>query len=327
MKKILFLLLLLIPFMVKAEVKITSVELVDNTKNLEVEKNPSFKDLTINFNLKFANTNEFVKYKAIIKNDTNKDYEIEDGEKFNEGKFIKYDFALDNKDNKVIKAGEERTMFITITYIKEVSPELFKDGKYVETNEMTVNLSNDDKEAANPKTEIGDFLKIIGILMLVAFILALLSKYQLSKLVVLLIAIAIPITIYALEKITIKMEASIEIIEPPKKELTTQYSHCGYYDDATQTYYRSGSVELKFLEGMTWEEFYESEYANTLNPNLLSLMKRKNYLVNKELYYCERNSTNIDECIELNVKEVQLTDLIQYEGYEYSESNRGNECK
>ena len=72
----LFLILLLLPIMVHAEVKITSVELENSTVGLDAEEHPGYQGLKINFNLKFSNIKEFARYKVIIENDTDKDYEI-----------------------------------------------------------------------------------------------------------------------------------------------------------------------------------------------------------------------------------------------------------
>ncbi len=314
MKKVLFLLLLLVPFMVKAEVKITSVELVDNTKNLEVEKNPSFKDLTINFNLKFANKDEFVKYKAILKNDTKKDYEIEDGEKFNEGKFIKYEFALENKDNKVIKAGEERTMLITITYVEEVSPELFVNGKYQEKNEMTINLSNNDQQD-NPKTNIGLIVAIATIIAIASFLLLIYSRHKLYHFTIpLLLILLIPVVIYALEKITVEINANIEI-EPSEQKTFIQYcldnpGGPGYGNsNYSDTDFRE---QITYLSGMTWKEFFNSEYS----ANIPEAVKNEILAYDTIEYRTKEYDTclktqSYEACSNLYKPKVSLTDHIK----------------
>ena len=146
---ILFFLFLLLPFIVNAEVKITNIEQIDITEGLEVD-DPTYKDLSINFNIKFNKVEDFIKYKVTIKNDTNKDYEL--GTSNNESKedYIKYRYKFDD-DDQIIKANGEKILFITITYDKEVSLSKYKDGKYIDEKKIAISLSNEEK---NPKKKI-----------------------------------------------------------------------------------------------------------------------------------------------------------------------------
>ena len=310
MKRILILItfLLFIPVLVHAEVKITNVELVDSKTYYELEKNPSFKDLTINYNLKFSNKDDFAKYKVILKNDTKKDYEIEEGEKFNEGEFIKYEFTLENSSNKVIKANEERVMYITATYVKEVPVTSFTEGNYNEKNNMTINLSNDDKQV-NPKTN--SFITIALIVLGIATISLIIILYNHHKIyhftLPLLLLLAIPITIFALEKISLKIETNIEITKPIYK---TKYHHCNdfYEPDSTTS---EGYLEIVFEEGMTWEDYFNSEYANILNPNTIEQIQTHSlFLINKEYSRCVVDNPE-NYCENLYTKEVSFTDTIE----------------
>ena len=88
LKILLFIFLLLVPFMVKAQdVKIKEVTLVDSTEGMEVEEHPEFENLKINFNLKFSKLGDFVKYKVVLENTSDKAYELENMTKFNEGEY------------------------------------------------------------------------------------------------------------------------------------------------------------------------------------------------------------------------------------------------
>ena len=98
-KYLLFILVLLVPFFVKAEskVKITEVELVEKDDSVEVIEEPTFEGLSIDFNLKFSRPNTSVSYKIIVKNESKKDYEINDGKKYTKGDFISYSVEVLNK--------------------------------------------------------------------------------------------------------------------------------------------------------------------------------------------------------------------------------------
>ncbi len=256
MKKLLFLLLLLVPFMVHAEVKITSVNLIDNTKGIEADTNPSYKDLTIDFNLKFSRLNDYAKYKVLIKNDTKKDYEIEDGESFSKEKYIKYNISISGS-NEIIKAGEEKELLLTITYNKEVPENEFINNVYTEKDNLTINLSNNDKEV-NPKTSTGIIIAI-AIIAIISLLLVLYNHYKLYHFTLpLLLLLLIPVTIIALEKITIKINTKIEITIP-ENYFAFEIPMCG---NNTSTMIDN----IKYREGMTIEEFLNSDYLNLLPP-------------------------------------------------------------
>ena len=96
MKKIkcLLLVILFIPFIVLAETKNVEIKnisnYVDKSDTAEELEKPSIEGLKLGFKLEFTKQDDFIKYKFIIKNNTDKDYEIDDSSTFNEKKFIRY---------------------------------------------------------------------------------------------------------------------------------------------------------------------------------------------------------------------------------------------
>jgi len=287
MKKLLsFIFLLFIPFIVNAEVKITSAEIVDQTKDLEVDPNPKFEGLKLNIDIKFANKGEFVKYKLVVKNDTKKDYEIEAGETFSEGDYIKY-LTEYEKEDSILKAGTEREIFITVSYENEVPAEAFKDGKYTESKAVAINLSNND-EQENPDTKVGYYILATASILFVSLLLIIFNKYKLDHLMVLVIAIAValPISIFALEKLTIEIAANIEIAEP-KQTFTLAYRCFGSGEGR-------GVEVLEFKKDMTWQEYLNSSYYSSLNE------EQKTLLYNEE-YGLKTFHANANNCIPNNV--------------------------
>lgn len=258
MKKIIFLLLfLLIPFIVNAEVKITNVQLDSHTEGLEAEEKPDFEGLKIIFNLQFKEVGEFVKYKVTINNDTKKDYEIEDISNVSKKGYFKYDLTYINNE-KIVKPNESKDVYITVTYDKEVPNEEYNaEGVYTKKENFVINLSPDDVETAaetketeekNPQTKTSNYIIFsASIIIFVSLIAVIFSKRKLDFLRIFLIGslIAIPLTIYALEKITIEVEANVEI----EKET---HEFCYTFGD------------IIFIENSTWEEFVNNK---NLNPD------------------------------------------------------------
>ena len=205
------------PILVKAEVKITGAELIKSSEGLNAEKRPTFKNLKINFDLQFKEKGDYVTYKLTLKNNTNKNYEIDTKDQYSEGEFIKYSLKFENNSLGVIKANEEKILYVTATYNKYVPYDKFKDDKYLDNKTMVIELYNKEKQE-NPNTSMGYFILVIAIIMFTSLILVLYNKYQMDKMMnhimVLLIAfaIALPLTIYAIERLTIEINTNIEIL-------------------------------------------------------------------------------------------------------------------
>ena len=109
MKKIIILLIILsFPLIVfaKSNVEITNITLLEEqTIDVEEIEPVKFKDLKLNFNLRFNALNGKAIYKLTVKNNTDKDYAIDDASTFNEGEFIRYDYSI-YETYKILKANE-----------------------------------------------------------------------------------------------------------------------------------------------------------------------------------------------------------------------------
>ena len=267
MKKYLLLILLLFPFMVKAEdkVEITKVEEISKSDTVTVNNKPTFEGLKINFDLAFTELEDNISYKVTIVNNTKKDYSIEDGTEFSKGNYIKYEFKyLTNK--KVLKPKESIELQIDITYANQVPPSTFLTGRYTETNALTINLSHQD----NPVTSNGALIAIVG-LSIILFIITI-SLYVKSKQLLLLIipVLFIPITIYAIEKLTIEVNTNIEIVPKTKTVAVVKTSSCSLMSSFNNV------EEIELIDGLTikdlsseiWDDgirFYSNELRACVN--------------------------------------------------------------
>ena len=90
MKKLLFLLILLIPFMVFAaddNITIKSVNLVDKSPDASYITEPTFSGNNVNFDLQFSKVSDYLEYEVVIHNGTNDTYIIEENSASSADKF------------------------------------------------------------------------------------------------------------------------------------------------------------------------------------------------------------------------------------------------
>ena len=218
-KLILLLLLILIPISAKAdgEVKITNIELLDKTEKTEILDEPTYSLRKANFNIKFSEVGDYAKYKVTVKNESNEDYEVSNETKFLDSEYIKYEFSYDNSN--ILKAGETKDLQLIFTYNKEVPEEMYQEGKYTSNNMMELELVNDYIIVSVPKTYKGytKAMLILGITaIVVAIILLIIIKNKKIKTLIILGLVTLPITAYALQKISIEINAKIEIEKAEK---------------------------------------------------------------------------------------------------------------
>lgn len=256
-KKLLFLILLLIPFIVKAaDVSIESAELIENNTKVDQVQKPAISGLNLDFRLKFNKLNESVKYKVIIVNNSKKDYEIENTTKFGDKEYIKYNLVYPS-NSKVLKANTKEELIITITYNKEVPFELFNNGVYIDNNNLSLDFITNQ---TNPTTKVGLPLIIMITVASISFIFIIVMSIKKHSLAMFIIALAIiPLTAYALEKITINVKATVEITT------NEDIFEIGVYGCSSA---RNGKYYIRYQKGMTFPEFYESSYFNAIDPDL-----------------------------------------------------------
>ncbi len=103
------------------DIEITSIDLVEHGGIAREVTKAIAEGLNVNFNVKFYNKDDYVKYKVIIKNTSKDSYELSDQTNFNKSDYIEYKFEFEN-DNKVVDPGSEKVIYIVITY-KTAVPE------------------------------------------------------------------------------------------------------------------------------------------------------------------------------------------------------------
>ena len=284
-KLLLLSIIFLVPFMVFAESKventnhsgdvyIASSELIKLSDGVEEIEKPTLKDLNVKFNVKFSEVNQSIEYKLIIKNTSNKDYNISTDNSFNKSDYITYNFKYDDGSD-IIKANSEEEMLVTIVYTKEVPDDKLTDGKFTEDNAMSLNLSD---EITNPSTILqryGVNILLIIITCVVAFYFLKTKNIKNSLKVLLLGLMLIPLTARSLDSIKVTIDSHVEV------EKSSEFCYYTYIDEGivngTEFLEIAPGVQAlyKYRKGMTWEEYLNSDYNKITDSTTISYDNKK----------------------------------------------------
>ena len=210
LKKLLLLILflLLFPSMVLAKDTCDSNDIIIEEINIE-EKEGYPEELTpvsidnnkINLNLEMYNIGESITYKIKVKNNSNNDYYFtKDSFNLNTD-YLEYSLL---NDSEVIKANEEKSIQLKITY-KEKIPE----DEFNENNRMSITLS--DTPLANPSTKRSLILIffVVGTTIILTFVgeKKLIEKFMIGIIVLL----TVPLITHALCTINLEINSNIII--------------------------------------------------------------------------------------------------------------------
>ena len=194
------------------EIYLSKIKEETRTPGTIINGKPKINKLNIDVDVKFSDVTDYILYKTIIKNNTETDYVIDNTTKFGDSEYIKYDFEFEN-DNNVILAGEEKVMYVRITYNKEIPATILASGNYTETRALQVELMTEVGDTTNPPT--GD--NIINILIMLGasiILLIVMIKYKKARTIMIFVIsglILIPTIATAEEKINITINAKIEV--------------------------------------------------------------------------------------------------------------------
>ena len=300
MKKLLsFIFLLFIPFMVKAaDVEIKNITLLEKVGDVVINNEPTYKGMKINFDLSFTNVEDSVKYKVVVKNNTNETLEIDGDPQYGDHNYIKYTAEFNGDDN-AIKAGEEKEIVLIVTYDKEIPVEEFDNGVYNEKGTVSIsflNLSSTNQE--NPLTS---SLPIIAIIItIVTIITIILARHGMKKTAISLIVLTIlsvPIISIAVRKISFDVESKIYIKDRCYR-LDTTY---GSFEEGKEVQ----EICVEFTENKYFvDEFYSLQWYPRKNPtDQLVLSVYREHFNNNSYVKAYNKDTN-----EL-LKEIKLSDF------------------
>ena len=219
MKKIIMILLIIlmmcfVPKVYAADgVAIESVDVDSKSADAVIVSPATFDGLSVKFDIKFDNINDFVKYKLVIKNSTDTDYELT--ESTSSSSYITYEYGYED-GSKVLTANSSKTMYITVKYSTSVPIAQFTSGNYTETKSFTINLDDGTDEITVPSTSDGLYCYLVLLIGTLVFSIALLKLTKNKKFLVLIIAsmVLIPIDIHAIVQLKLIVESKVEINNP-----------------------------------------------------------------------------------------------------------------
>lgn len=265
------LILLLIPVTVMGEVcdtdkiTISSINIESISDGAEEKTAASASGKNVNLDLGMSEVGDNVKYKIVVKNDSDDDYEIDEGNFNISNNYIKYTLESDTESN-IVPGKSTKIMYLKVQYDKEVPSESFdENGSYKENQSMVVNLSNDKEDVTPtpsastptptpeqvkvPDTKSTSMLALFSVLIIIAGIaIGFIAYDKYDLLLVLLVAsfILIPISANALCKCNINIDSKVEITTSNMKEFCVRIGE--------------EIARYNYEEGMTFNDFLNSEY-------------------------------------------------------------------
>lgn len=295
-KKLLFLLLLVIPFMVNAEscdenkIKFESIKLVSMVGNAQEKSSATINGRKINLDLRMSKVGDSAVYSVLVKNESEDEYLLDESSLLEESDYISYSLEMDS-DN-VLKPGEEKMVYLRVNYNKPVAASDFKNGVYQDNRNLVVNLSTDNEVVeSNPAT--GKNLLILTLPFLILVGSTVLIKNKKTKYMLLFVAFTLPFTVHAICNINLNVESDVTIVKTEQFRLRI-VSCREWVNDV-----------FEFEEGMTVKEWIESSYIQKFIDE-----KIEEYKTNPETadYYVNLSDEEIAE----KIRNRTLDDIVSY---------------
>lgn len=200
-------------FVLAEDVQVKEIKQIEKSEGVEIVSEPKVSDTTVKFDIKLKSIGDYVKYKLVIDNKDDIEYEI-DKKSFENNEYISYEVESDNLEK--LEANKEKEIYLTIKYNKEVPESEFKDNVYVLNNNFSLAIGNKDEEIRNPQTGIEDYslaiLTIIVVLAVVVYGFRKNKKQFKTLMLIIGIAISIPLTCIAANILKLNIETNVTII-------------------------------------------------------------------------------------------------------------------
>ena len=230
------LIILLVPFIVMAEecdlskMTITAMELSGREGEADEVDVPTFQDRNISLNLKLYEVGDSISYNMTIKNDSEEDYMLDEDAFKTDSEYIEYSLRTNDNSN-VVKAGSTKELTLVVTYKKEVDDDLLTNNKFDASNNLKLSMNTSEKEQeldvittdnikesvdpveeANPSTGAASLtiLVIVLVIMLIV-LLTIMQKKKYNKYLILILSMSLIPVVYAVCKVDVEVESTIEI--------------------------------------------------------------------------------------------------------------------
>lgn len=219
-------------------ITIESIELDYITTNAIEKSSPVIDGLSINLDVQFREVNNYIKYKLIIKNNTNEEYELKEDTSFLNNENITYKYYKEGK----IKPNSENIIYLVVSYNQEVEESKFVENKYTEENKAILEIVDDSGEIIkNPKTGNDNITFIILSIVLVisCIVLFTMKKKDLNNvnfIFIMLLINCIPLIVNATQLFKLNLNVNVEITKN------------GYHVIYAPELYSDEVINIKLLE-------------------------------------------------------------------------------
>ena len=258
MKKITFLMLLIMPCFVYAEDIVIETVSIENNDNVIEVREPVINGINIDLDLKFNEVGSSITYKLGLKNKSDDDYEIEDKVISSENDNIEYTYTCE--DGNRIKSRRSKTCYVKAEYKNRVTNAVLMANNLSVKEEKELNIDLIGKEIINPKT---GYIDMIGLILLLIIFSVLLYYYSNNKviknsyiIVLAMILIVLPES-YALKTVTLTINSNIEITDNTRR--------CSHTPRNLKEFIM---CELETDLGDSLNELYQDEINNPEKYNL-----------------------------------------------------------
>lgn len=219
-------------------ITIESIELDYITTNAIEKSSPVIDGLSINLDVQFREVNNYIKYKLLIKNNTNEEYELKEDTSFLNNENITYKYYKEGK----IKPNSENIIYLVVSYNQEVEESKFVENKYTEENKAILEIVDDSGEIIkNPKTGNDNITFIILSIVLVisCIVLFTMKKKDLNNVTfifIMLLINCIPLIVNATQLFKLNLNVNVEITKN------------GYHVIYAPAMYSDEVINIKLLE-------------------------------------------------------------------------------
>ena len=208
--------ILLLPFMVNAEecnqnsIKIQSISLKDKSEYTEELSKTTFKNNKINLDLKMYDIGDYIEYELKVKNESKENFYFDEKSLNINSNYFDYSLSYKDNSNK-IEPSTEKIIYLKVQYKREVDKEKFFSGKYIDNNNLLLNITNSNPILTNPLTNNNKITIIIFILLVIQLVLYFTRDKRINKNYLLFLVLLLPITVNALCKCSLDINSNITI--------------------------------------------------------------------------------------------------------------------
>ena len=262
---ILLFIMFLLPVIVNAEscntdkIKINSIELVDRSSTAKELKNADVSGNEVNIKVKMKVPGDKIKYKLVLKNESDEDLEFNKDLIHISGDYIDYKIEFEDDKND-IKSNSTKNVYFIVQYKNEVPEAKYQSGKYNDYGLLKFNISNEVTNNPYTKDVVLPFLLLFFISIILFVVLYMNNKNKQAIMVLIISFVIIPIKVDSLCKKDININTEVEI----EKAVLSQFG------------YECNPTKFDFYEGMTFRDWINSSlYKGNVGGEYLSLEECK----------------------------------------------------